>query len=88
METLAAGIFGSPFCHGDTGKPHFGIHLGGSVVKNPCASAEDMKNIGSIPGSRRSPGVGSGNPLQYSCLENPEDRRAWQTIQGVTQSWT
>ena len=88
METLAAGIFGSPFCHGDTGKPHFGIHLGGSVVKNPCANAEDMKNIGSIPGSRRSPGVGSGNPLQYSCLENPEDRRAWQTIQGVTQSWT
>ena len=88
METLAAGIFGSLFCHGDTGKPHFGIHLGGSVVKNPCANAEDMKKIGSIPGSRRSPRVGSGNPLQYSCLENPEDRRAWQTFQGVTQSWT
>ena len=44
---------------------------GGSVVKNLPASAED---VGSIPASGRSPGRGNGNPLQYSCLENPMDR--------------
>ena len=49
---------------------------GGSVVKNPPANAGDAENIGSIPGSRRSPGEGNGNPLQYSCLENPVDRRS------------
>ena len=47
---------------------------GGSVVKNSPASAGDT---GSIPGLRRSPGEGNGNPLQYSCLENPMDRGAW-----------
>ena len=48
---------------------------GGSGVKNPPANAEDA---GSIPGSRRSPGEGNGNPLHYSCLENFMDRGAWQ----------
>ena len=44
---------------------------------------------GSIPGSGRSPGEGNGNPLQYSCLENPMDRGAWQAaVHGVTKSWT
>ena len=44
---------------------------------------------GSIPGSGRSPGEGSGNPLQYSCLKNPMDQGAWQaTVHGVTNSWT
>ena len=44
---------------------------------------------GSIPGSERSPGEGHGNPLQYSCLENPMDRGAWRaTVHGVTKSWT
>ena len=46
---------------------------GDSVVKNPPASEEDA---GSIPGLERSPGGGRGDPLQYSCLENPMDRRA------------
>ena len=46
---------------------------GGSVVKNPPANAGDA---GSIPGSGRSPGEGNGNPLQYSCLENPMGRAA------------
>ena len=42
-----------------------------------------------IPGSGRSPGGGHGNPLQYSCLENPIDRGAWQaTIHGAMKSWT
>ena len=47
------------------------------MVKNPPASAG---NVGSIPGSGRSPGAGSGNPLQYSCLGNPMDRGAWRAI--------
>ena len=49
----------------------------GSVVKNPPANARDMD---SIPGLGRSPGEGNGNPLQYSCLGNLKDRRAWQAI--------
>ena len=50
------------------------------VVKNPPANARDLKNMGSIPGLGRSPGAGHGNPLQYSCLENPMDRGAWQAV--------
>ena len=49
----------------------------GTVVKYPLASAGDIGDIGSIPGSGRSPGGGNGNALQYSCLENPKDRGAW-----------
>ena len=52
---------------------------GGSVVKNPPANVGDM---GLIPGLGRSPGGGNGNPHQYSCLENPMDRGAWQAPQG------
>ena len=48
------------------------------VVKNLPASAGYTRNRGSIPGSGRSPGGGRGNPLQYSCLENPMDRGAWR----------
>ena len=56
---------------------------GGSVVKNAPASAGDM---GSIPGSGRSPGEGNGNPLQHSCLGNPMDRKAWwATVHEVTR---
>ena len=52
-----------------------------SVAKNPPANARD---VGSIPGSGRSPGEGNSNPLQYSCLENSMDREAWwATVQGV-----
>ena len=59
------------------------------VVKNPCASAGDLKDVDSIPGLGRSPGAGPGNPLQYSCLENPMDRGAWQAIvHRVAQSRT
>ena len=50
------------------------------VVKNPPANAGDVRNAGSVLGSERSPGGGHGNPLQYSCLENPMDRGAWQAI--------
>ena len=59
------------------------------MVKNPPANAEDAKDLGSLPGLRRSPGGGNGNPLQYSCLENSMDRRAWQaTFHGVAKSRT
>ena len=42
------------------------------VVKNLLVNAEDIRDVGSVPGSGRSPGGGQGNPLQYSCLENPQ----------------
>ena len=59
---------------------------GGSEVK---ASACNAGDLGSIPGSGRSPGEGNGNPIQYSCLENPMDGGAWQaTVHGVPKSWT
>ena len=48
------------------------------MVKNSPASAGDIRDRGLIPESVRYPGRGRGNPLQYSCLENPEDRGAWQ----------
>ena len=48
---------------------------GGSVVKNLPTNAGDPKDMASIPGSGRSPGVGNGNPLQYSCLKNPHGQR-------------
>ena len=57
------------------------------VVKNLLANAGDERDAGSIPGSGRSPGGRHGNPLQYSCLENPMDRGAWwATVHGVAKS--
>ena len=50
------------------------------VVKNLPANAGDIRNIGLIPGLGKSPGGGHGDPLQYSCLENPVDRGAWQAV--------
>ena len=59
------------------------------MVKNPPANAGDITDTGLIPGSGRSPGGGHGDPLQYSCQENPMDRGAWwATVHGVTQSRT
>ena len=69
----------------------------GSVVKNLPANAGAAGDMGSNPGSERSPGGGNGNPLQYSCLENPMDRGAWRatvhgitraTVHGIAKSWT
>ena len=61
-----------------------GSFLGGSAVKNSPTG-----DPGLIPELGRSPGKGNGNPLQYSCLENPTDRGAWRaTVHGVTKSWT
>ena len=57
------------------------------AVKNLPANAGDIRDMGLIPGLRRFPGGGNSNPLQYSCLENPMDRGAWQaTVHGVAES--
>ena len=58
----------------------------GSVVKTPPSSAEDA---GLIPGWGKAPGEGNSNPFQYSCLENPMEKRAWRaTVHGVTKNQT
>ena len=62
---------------------------GAVIVKNPPAKAGDIRDVASIPGSGRSPGEGNGNPLQYSCLENPMDRGAWwATVYRVAKKQT
>ena len=59
------------------------------VVKNLSGNAGSIRDADSIPGSRRSPGEGHGNPLQYSCLEKPMDRGALQAVVcRVTKGWT
>ena len=68
----------------------WGFPGGPVVAKNPPAKAGDARDVGSIPGSGRPRGGGHGNPLQYSCLENPMDREACQSpAHGVTRnlSW-
>ena len=66
---------------------NFGTRVCDSVGKQSAYNAEDP---GSIPGLGRSPGEENGNPLQYSCLENPRNRGSWggATIHGFIQSWT
>ena len=62
---------------------------GGASGKEPACQCRRHRSKVSIPGSGRSPGGGHGNPLQYSCLENPMDRGAWQAaVHGVTKSQT
>ena len=57
------------------------------MVKNLSANAEDIRDVGSIPGSGSTPGRGHGNPLQHSCLENPKDRGVWgAAVLSVSQS--
>ena len=65
------------------------LYLGFPGGSEDKASACNAGDLGSIPGLGRSPGEGNGNPLQYSCLENPMDGGAWwATVHGVTKSWT
>ena len=62
------------------------LFLGGCSIRGLPASAGDARDVGSIPGLGGSPGEGDGNPLHYSCLENPVDRGAWQaTVRRVTK---
>ena len=61
----------------------------GATAKESTYNAEDVRDLGSIPGLGRSPGGGDGNPFQYSCLENPMDRGAWwATAHRVAKSRT
>ena len=65
------------------------IFLDWSIGSEVKASASNAGDRGSIPGLGRSPGEGNGNPLQYSCLENPMDGEAWwATVHGVAKSQT
>ena len=84
-------VFGnhlSTFCLSEFDCSRFLIQVA-LVVKNPPTIAGDIRDSGSILESGRSPGGGHGNPLQYSCLENPMDRGAWRaTVHGVTKGWT
>ena len=58
------------------------------MVKNLSANVGDMRNVGLIPGLGRFPGGEHGNPFQYSCLENPMDRGAWQaTVSRIPKNW-
>ena len=60
---------------------------GGASGREPPASAGDIRDMGLLPGSGRSPGEGIGNPLQYFCLKTPMDRGAWKaTVHRVTES--
>ena len=75
--------------HTHTHTQNLGASQVALVVKNPLAHTGDVRDMGSIPGSGGSPGVGNGNPLQYSCLEDPMDRGAWwAAVHRVTKSWT
>ena len=57
------------------------------MIKNMPDNAGDIRDLGSIPGSEKSPGGGHNNPLQYSCLENPMDRGAWRaTVHEVAKN--
>ena len=65
------------------------LHWGFPGGSNSTEFVYKAVDLGLIPGSGRSPGEGNGNPLQYSCLENPMNRGAWwATVHGVTKSWT
>ena len=71
----------------------YNVHIigfpGGSVGKESPCNARAAANMGSIPDLGKSPGEGHGNPLQYSCLENPMDRGAeWATVHRITKSQT
>ena len=71
------------------GRAYFGACQVALAVKNLPANVGDIRDIVLIPGFRRSPGGGRGNPLQYSCLKNPMDRGSWRaTVHGAAQSQT
>ena len=78
-----------PFCWLYCSSPVTNASLQLPYSSDGKESACNAGDLGSIPGSGRSPGEGNGNPLQYSCLENPMDRGAcWATVGGVTKSQT
>ena len=95
MTRLSGGYYYDPILQNkNKTKKHWGLHCKGASqvtlgVKNPPANAGDIKNVGSVPGSGRSPGGGHGNTLHYSCLDNSMDRGAWRaTAHGLAKSHT
>ena len=77
------------FCHYSWLHINLGDSPGGTLGKEFACQCRRLRDVGLIPGSGRSPGKGHGNPLKYSCLENPKDRGPWQaTVHRVAQSWT
>ena len=73
------------YCFLSTTKTKLGFPDGSHSKESAC----NARDPGSIPGLGRSSGEGHGNPLQYSCLENPMNKEVWQaTVHGVTKSWT
>ena len=89
LSTHLFGMYCVPRCTMSSLHIHLGMWASQAVlvVWDPPATAEDRRDASSIPGSRRSPGGGHGNPLQYSCLENSTDRGAWwATVHGVTKN--
>ena len=77
-----------PHLHGEARKNKKASQVALVLNKSP-ANARDIRDAGSVPGLSRSPGGGYDNPLQYSCLENPVDRGAWQaTVHWVAKSRT
>jgi len=67
-------------------QPHLIVGFPGGASGKDTVYAGDIRNVGSIPGSGRSPGEGHGNPLQYSCLENPMDREVGQAkVHSITE---
>ena len=97
LQTVRAPLSESPCVHQPGSSPK-SLFLGflwkmasqvALVVKNLPANSGDIRDVSLIPRSGRSSGGGQGNPLQYSCLENPMDRGAWQaTVHSVAKSWT
>ena len=90
-QTLPSELPGKPWCAQKFQQYRMDLwgFPGGTVVKNMPANAGDTRDMGSMPGSGRSPGGGNGTPLQYSCLGNPMDRGTWRaTVHGVTKSPT
>ena len=86
METANLGDFSFIFINHYSNLMGF---LGGSVIENLPVNARNAGYVGSIPGSGRSPGVGNGNLLQYSCLKNHMDRESWRAaVYGATEHST
>ena len=77
------------FCYYSRLHINFGDFPGDTRGKELACQCRKLRDVGLIPRSGRSPGKGHGNPLKYSCLENPKDRRSWQAkVHRVAQSWT
>ena len=86
MQLIYSVVLVSGEQHSDTEQRSIGFS--GSLVVESACSAGDIGDMGSVPGSGRSPGGKHGNPLQYSCLENFMDRGVWQaTVHRVEKSW-